>query len=238
MTTKSSFPKRILILVTLFSIAMGFFESAVVIYMREILYPEGFDFPLAPIEIHLAITEILREAATMIMLICIGIIAGKNLSTRFAWFIYSFAIWDIFYYIFLKLLINWPESLMTWDILFLIPITWVGPVITPVIVSLTMILLSVVIIFFSGTRDGIGIKPLEWTLLIAGSIILILSWTWDYSGYILEHYSFGEIWTIPKDDLYAVAQQYIPRKFNWGMFCIGEAVILSGISILFIRLRK
>jgi len=234
----TSFPTRIFLIITIFSIPMGFMESAVVVYLREILYPGGFDFPLAPIELHLAITEIIREAATLIMLLAIGILAGRTAPEKFAWFLFSFAIWDIFYYIFLKLLVGWPESLLTWDILFLIPVTWVGPVISPLIVALTMILLAIILIYFSYKTGGIRIKWLEWVMLVSGSLILILAWTWDYSGYILEHYNFSEIWTIPKDDLYRVAIQYIPRKFNWGLFWLGEGIILSGIVLVFRRLGK
>ncbi len=233
-----SFPTRIFWIVTIFSIAMGFFESAVVIYMREILYPGGFEFPLATIEIDLAITEVIREAATLIMLLSIGILAGRTLPEKFAWFLYSFAIWDIFYYIFLKLLVGWPESLLTWDILFLVPITWIGPVISPVIVALTMSLLALILIYYSHKTGRISIKWTEWVILTSGSVILILAWTWDYSGYILEHYNFTEIWTIPRDDLYKLATQYIPRKFNWGLYWIGEGIILTGIVLLFLRLRK
>jgi hypothetical protein len=115
---------------------MGYMESSVVVYLRAIMYPDGFGFPLAPFDSHLAVTEIFREVATIIMLLGAGIIAGKTFPERFAWFIYCFAIWDIFYYVFLKALLGWPESFMTWDILFLIPATWVGPVISPIIVSL------------------------------------------------------------------------------------------------------
>ena len=129
-----------IIVISIFAIAMGFLETAVVIYMRDLLYPDGFSFPLVPIPADLALTEILREAATLIMLLTIAILNAKTFSERFAWFIYAFAIWDIFYYIFLKIMILWPESLMTWDILFLIPTTWTGPVISPVIVSFSMIL--------------------------------------------------------------------------------------------------
>ena len=148
--------KQKLIWVSIFAVAMGFFEAAVVIYLRKLMYPAGFSFPLAPIEHGLAVTEILREAATLIMLLSAGILAGRYATERFAWFIYAFAIWDIFYYIFLKLLIGWPESFMTWDILFLIPATWVGPVITPVIVSLSMIVLAAVVLFFLLQRDQGG----------------------------------------------------------------------------------
>ena len=94
-----------LIIVSVFSIAMGFFESAVVIYLREIYFPDGFSFPLNPIHGSILTVEVLRELATLIMLISIGILAGRNRVQKFAYFIFGFAVWDIFYYIFLSLFI-------------------------------------------------------------------------------------------------------------------------------------
>ena len=118
--------------ITVFAIAMGFLETAVVVYLRVLLYPGGFSFPLAIMPHSLAIIEIYREAATLVMLIGIGYLSGKNGTTRFAFFLYAFAVWDLFYYVFLKIFIHWPESWMTWDILFLIPTNWVGPVVAPI----------------------------------------------------------------------------------------------------------
>lgn len=215
--------------VTFFSIAMGFMESSVVVYLRAILYPEGFTFPMVVMDKQLAITEIFREAATIIMLLGIGIIAGRNSSERFAWFLYSFAIWDIFYYVFLKLLLNWPESLMTWDILFLIPVTWVGPVISPVIVSFTMIALALLILYANQKSINVRISALEWLLLICGSMVLIVAFTWDYSRYMLQHHSFSEIWTIPESELFKLSTSYIPVSFNWWIFLVGEIMILIAI---------
>ena len=73
--------RRLLIIVTSFAIAMGFLESAVVVYLREILYPEGFDFPLTTMPVRLAVTELLREAATLGMLVTLGMLAGRRFST-------------------------------------------------------------------------------------------------------------------------------------------------------------
>ncbi|CAN5476760.1 hypothetical protein BH10BAC1_BH10BAC1_14060 [soil metagenome] len=126
---------KTIIWLTVFSIAMGFLETSIVVYLRKLYYPAGFEFPLVPVPIDIATTEFWREVATIIMLIGAGVMAGKNATQRFVFFLYSFAIWDIFYYVFLKLLRNWPESLFTWDILFLIPVPCVGPVIAPCIVS-------------------------------------------------------------------------------------------------------
>jgi len=235
--TTQSFPRRTFLWVTVFAIAMGFLETAVVIYMRLLLYPKGFAFPLAPIPSSLMLVEILREAATIIMLLGIGVLAGKNANSRFAWFIYSFAIWDIFYYVFLKLLIHWPESLMTWDILFLIPTTWVGPVITPIITSLTMILLAVLILLFDGKKKNTKLNIREWSLLITGSLVLIISFTWDYSVFMLEHYNFKDIWTAPSEEMLKISMQYIPRMFNWFLFWLSEIIILSGIWLYWKRNR-
>jgi hypothetical protein len=229
----------ILTSITIFSIAMAFLETAVVIYLRELLYPEGFNFPLAPMPGNLVLTEILREFATIVMLIGVGMLAGRTFSQRFAWFIYAFAIWDIFYYVFLKILINWPESFMTWDILFLIPTTWTGPVISPVIVSLTMISLGLVILNFAANGMKTRIDRKEWFLLIIGSGILIISFTWDYSRFILEHFSFKELWTLcDSETLYNTAIAYIPRKFNWVIFASGEIILVATIFSYFRRIKK
>ncbi|HPB25925.1 MAG TPA: hypothetical protein PLE11_09195, partial [Bacteroidales bacterium] len=95
--------------ILLFSIAMGYLESAVVIYIRELYYPEGFAFPMKLISEKIMITEFFREAATMLMLLGTAIIAGRNAIERFAYFIMCFGIWDIFYYVFLYLILGWPQ---------------------------------------------------------------------------------------------------------------------------------
>ena len=71
---------------SLFSIAMGFLETAVVVYLRKLYYPDGFHFPLAEIPHDIAAIEFLREGATIIMLLCAAVLAGKNSSHRFACF--------------------------------------------------------------------------------------------------------------------------------------------------------
>lgn len=228
-------------IILLFAIAMGMLESAVVIYLRDILYPEGFEFPLNPLRPDLVWTEILREVATLIMLLGVGILAGRSLAERFAWFLFAFAVWDIFYYLFLWLLIGWPESLMTWDVLFLLPVTWTGPVISPLIAASTMIMFALLLISGnSGTGDPdsvVRISKLSWILLISGSVILIIAFTWDYSGFVLEKLSFRDIWTLPESQVHSMVHEYIPGKFNWGLFSFGEALILSGIFVFWRSVR-
>lgn len=217
------------LLLTLFAIAMGYLESAVVVYMRELMYPGGFDFPLAPFEPHIALTEIFRETATLIMLLLVGFLAGRTPTERFGVFLFCFAVWDIFYYIFLYLLIGWPESLLTWDILFLLPTTWVGPVIAPVIISLIMIMFALLISRKVSRFGKAIIGRVNWLLLSLGSLLLIFGFCLDYSKYVLKHYSFGDLFTLSESALTRLATHYIPVNFNWPIFLAGTALILFAI---------
>lgn len=208
--------------------AMGLLESAVVVYLRELYYPNGFSFPLQTMSTTTALTELLRELATLIMLLSIAILTGKDKNTRFAWFIYSFAIWDIFYYVFLKVLLNWPASFLTWDILFLLPITWVGPVICPVLLSLAMITLALLIVFKTEKGNNADLKRWHWINLITGSVIVIVSFTIEYSEYILQQFSFRQLFSFTPE-LMNYAIQFIPQHFPWLIFWFGFAVILAPI---------
>src|SRR4051812_35804258 len=126
---------RMLKWLTIFSVAMGYLEGAVVIYLRKLYYPEGFSFPLKVMDASTGAVEFLREAATLFMFLSVAALCGKNLKERFAWFCFCFGVWDLVYYAVLKLALNWPLSWFEWDILFLIPVPWVGPVLAPCIVS-------------------------------------------------------------------------------------------------------
>ncbi len=224
---------------TVFAVAMGFMETAVVVYLREIYYPDGFQFPLVALDKSILLTELFREAATLIMLIGAGVFTGRDRLEKFGFFIYSFAVWDIFYYIFLKILLGWPASLLTWDVLFLIPVTWVGPVLGPVINSLTMILLALLLTWFLDKKDSITLKFMEWLLLIIGSITVIISYTLDYSRYMINAFGFSSLFQNGKEgEVMAYAAKYIPVNFNWWIFILGETLILSAIAMFYNRERR
>jgi hypothetical protein len=225
-----------LLYVALFAIAMGYLESAVVVYIRALYYPDGFTFPMRLISNQIMMTELWREAATVVMLLGVGILAGKTALQRFAYFIYAFAVWDIFYYVFLWLLIGWPQSLMTWDVLFFIPTTWVGPVIAPVINSLTMILLALVIIRGKDAPWHVFTKRMVWTLLVAGAIIIIFSYTLEYSQFMLQKFSLGELLTVADSkEILEYTTLYIPQRFPWWIFGIGEIMHLLAIAMVWNR---
>lgn len=168
-----------IIIVAIFSIAFAYIESAVVVYLREIFHPEGFDFPLevfGPEQINtkLLFTEIGREAATLILILTACILFGNNLRQRFAHFLFIFAIWDIFYYVWLKVLLGWPASIMDWDILFLIPVTWASPVLAPVLVSLTLFLFALVILELDSRNIHIRVGLLSWIVFCGLALMLVI----------------------------------------------------------------
>ncbi len=229
---------KILFWITIFSIAMAFIETSVVVYIRKLYYPEGFRFPLKMIESNIGITEYFRELATIVMLISVGIVVGKNNLQRFAYFIYVFAIWDIFYYVFLKTILNWPESLFTLDVLFLIPVTWVGPVIAPIICSIAMILLGLSIIYLQNKNKSVKMKFDEFLMVAVGSIVVMVSFLMDYLRFLNNNYSFYEILTYSwVSDINKIVEQYIPQKFNWLIFLIGILTIFIAIIKFILRNR-
>jgi len=113
----------------------------------------------------LLIVEVGREAATLVLISTGAWLFGKGIAQRCAYFLTIFATWDIFYYVWLKLLIDWPSSIMEWDVLFLIPTVWAGPVLAPVLVSATLLGFAITILYRdSQTRplkvtitDGVGL---------------------------------------------------------------------------------
>lgn len=231
------FPYKKLFWVTVFGIAFAMIETAVVIYLRELYYPEGFGFPLELSGVKITAVEMFRELATMFLLISIAMVAGKCGSERFGWFIYSFAIWDIFYYVFLYVFLAWPASLFTWDILFLLPFTWVGPVLAPVINSLTMIFLAMVMIYFVRVRQKLIMKLYHWLILIAGAIVVIVAYVEDYLEFMLQKFSIGDLLgQAETEKMLAFASDYVPDHFKWWIFSIGAGFHLLVIfHIIFLN---
>ena len=206
-----------------FAISMGFFESAVVIYLRKIAYPSGFAFPLQPLSSDLATIEIFREVFSLVMLYSVSALLGKRSMERFGWFIFNFAIWDIFFYIFLFILSGWPESPFTMDLLFLIPVVWTGPVLAPIILSGLMIFLGILIINFSQRIRYLSFRAKEFLFLSLGSLVCLVSFTLDYILFLKGG---------------TTGKQFVPDRFNWIIFGLGALSILIGILFFFFNNKK
>lgn len=211
--------------VIIFSIAMAALEGAVVVYLRALFYPDGFSVAFKVIDENILRVELLRELATVVMLAAVGCMAGHNAKQRLAYFLVAFAVWDIFYYAWLKALIDWPLSLNDWDILFLIPFTWLGPVWAPLVCSVTMIVLALVLL-----RDDKRVSGLVWSLLIGGSLVILYTFMEDYGRIIIGNgflKDYPELLQNPR--FLQVVSRFIPHTFNVMVFSLGEALLLAGV---------
>jgi hypothetical protein len=204
----------------LFGISFGYVEAAVVVYLRTIYEPirlrvhpkqaAGDLFPLitheqlratAPERDRLVGTEAVREAATLLMLSGVALVAAGNWKLWLPAFALAFGTWDLFYYVFLKVLIGWPASLLTWDVLFLIPAPWAAPVLAPAIVSVSIIVTGVIAL-----RRSVRMHVFHWTALALGGCLIVLSFLWDSPNIIAGG---------------------LPHRFAWAVFATGELFAVS-----------
>lgn len=206
-----------LIALSLFGIAMGYLEAAVVVYLREIFYPQGFTFPLVTMPERLIMVELAREAATIVMLGSVAYAVSLRFWEGFGWFILLFGVWDIFYYIWLRVTIGWPAGLTDWDILFLIPVPWIGPVIAPALVAALMIVLGVIMttLFHAGYEYRPTIPT--WILAVAATGIIL--------------YSFMR-------DTGAGLQQEMPEPYRYSLLAIGLILYVAAFAISLLRIRR
>lgn len=192
-----------------FSVAFAWIESAVVHYLHFHFYPDGFKFPLVEWKLSVLMVEVIREASTMIVLAAVAFFAGRSWWRRLAYFMTCLGIWDIFYYVWLLLFEGWPQSPLTDDLLFLIPVPWAGPVIAPVLVSVFLIVSAALIIWFEEKRGVF--KP---GLLVVS--LTLLSWA-------LILYSFME--SAPM-----IIESLDIGPFNWWVFAFGLIVWCAAIA--------
>lgn len=162
-----------------FAVAMGYFEGTIVVYLRELYYPEGFSFPLRPVPARILLIELAREASTIVMLIAFSVIAGKRRWERFGYFLIIFGVWDIFYYVWLRIVIGWPASIFDFDILFLIPVPWVGPVIAPSLVALVMTVAGIVITRLEYLGYSFRATRSAWVLASSATLVILYSFMRD-----------------------------------------------------------
>ncbi len=188
----------------LLGLAVGWFEASVVIYLRELYYPEGFRFPLVLLPTWLALVEIGRELASIVLLAAAAMLAGRHPLERFAAFMILFGVWDLVYYGVLKLVLGWPESLATWDVLFLIPLPWVAPVWAPSVVSIVLVATGSYL-YWTAERSR-AYRTGDWATIIVAGLIVIAS--------------FLAEWRV-------VPEQREPQRFSAWLFWLG---LVLGVS--------
>ncbi len=204
-------------MVVLFALAMAWMESATVFYLRT-LVGRVDPYQLTPLPPHriLGNIELVRELATLLMLFTMGWLAGREFRTRFSYMLIAFGVWDIFYYIFLAVMGPWPRSVLDWDVLFLIPLPWWGPVLAPCIIAALMLIGGTLV-----TQFETGSGP-RWP----SNKSVLLNWV----GIALALYVFMEhaIRVLPQGE--AALRSLLPARFNWPLFAV--ALLLMAVSLV------
>ncbi len=204
-------------IVALYAIAMGYAEAAVVFYLRTMVHriiPHQ-PHPLPDIPV-LALPELLRELATLVMLASVGWLAGRTWRGRIAFSLLAFGIWDLTYYLFLIPLTGWPRSLLDWDILFLIPLPWWGPVLAPISIALLMIVFGLLATVLEQGEPPVW--PGKWTALLSALGILLALFLFMSDSLAAAHGGAEAI------------RQVLPQVFKWSVFSAAWVLMATPVA--------
>lgn len=221
-----------------FAAAMGLLEAIVVVYLRELYHSTGFQFPMQPVPQRTLMIEILREICTIVMLAAVAGAVHRNRALRISSFLFTFGLWDVFYYLGLKLLLNWPPSLFTWDMLFLIPVAWTAPVLAPLISAFTFTAIGLLLTFLQNGYQIVRTGALARALMGTGAFLLFLTFIWDHAKIIIEGGFFSAVLGVERDPAFqAAVSAYVPASFHWLLFVLGEAMMVAGAIVVYKETR-
>jgi len=210
-------------LVVTFAAGMAWVEAACVYYLRVMVdRVEPYQPDPLPIRGILGEVELVREGATLVMLAMTGLLAGRTWRARLGYAAIAFGFWDILYYVFLRIISGWPASPFDWDILFLLPLPWWGPVLAPVSIASLMILWGTLITQWPDRERATRFARTSWVLSGAGIVLA------------MEVFMADSIRTVPRG--LDTVRQVLPVAFNWPMF--GAAFLLMATPLAHIGWRS
>jgi hypothetical protein len=200
-------------IVMAFAIAMAWVEAASVFYIRALVDRiEPYQSDPLPMQGALGYVELCREAATLVMIATLGVLAGGTRRRRAAYAALAFGTWDIFYYVFLRVISGWPRTLLDWDVLFLLPLPWWAPMLAPVSIALMMILWGTLA---TQLGDGSTDAPWAWALGSVGIVLALVVFMIDA----------GRALPDGRDAVLHV----LPTTFNWPLFCVALLLMASPV---------
>lgn len=213
-----------LIWICILSTAMAYLEAAIVVYLRRLFGIGDLILQVPPFDQQIAAIELGRELATLIMLLAIGWIAGHNIQSRLSLSLIAFGVWDIFYYLWLNIFIGWPNSFLDPDLLFLIPLPWWGPVLSPVLISILMIAGGVAVLRENENNNLVHFPISFWIPLLLGVVLMLYSFMAD------------AIHMLPAST--AALNDLRPTEFNWLAYLIGLALASAAVLQLITGHKK
>jgi len=202
--------------VAVFAAAMAWVETAVVVDLRTLLDRiEPYQTNPLPFVPKLGEVELVREIATLIMLVTVGWLAGHSRQTKWGYAFLAFGVWDILYYVFLKIIVGWPHSIWDWDILFLLPLPWWGPVIAPVTIAGMMIVFGTLLTQFNPPEHQIWPSRRAWIFGLSGGVLALLVFMSETIRSL--------------DGGVEAIRTVLPTWFNWPVFIIALALMAAPI---------
>jgi hypothetical protein len=213
------------IVVACFAIAMAWLESATVYYLRTLVDRiEPYQPNPLPIQGVLGQVELVREAATLVMLFTLGVLAGRTWRARWGYAAVAFGIWDIFYYVFLRIMCGWPRSLFDWDVLFLLPLPWWGPVLAPMAIALLLVVWGTVVSRDDAPQDASRTVRKVWTVTATGTALAL---------YVFMADSLHQLPALRDGMTYA-----LPTQFNWLAFSAALVLMAAPLVATGVRPRS
>jgi hypothetical protein len=186
---------------------MALLEAVVVVYLRGLLQISPEYVSLGP---YLRM-ELLREVATLTMLSAVGWLAGQRRRDRLAFGLFSFALWDIWYYVWLRALIGWPATLLDWDILFLIPLRWWSPVLAPLLIASLICTCAFLAVIRMERAKPLSFTPARVAFIALGASLALYVFVSDSLHALIR----GQLdWAVVR-----------PGPFNWPLFLVALALM-------------
>jgi hypothetical protein len=212
------------LIVALFAVAMAWFESATVYYLR-VLVDRVQPYQPVPLPVHGALgpVELVREAATLVMLLAVGMLAGRSWRTKIGYAVVAFGVWDVFYYVFLRLMSGWPSSVLDWDILFLLPLPWWGPVLAPVAIALLMIAWGTIVTQLDDRHPALALPPHPWVACWLGIVLALCVFMADALRVL--------------DQGPDAVRLVLPTAFNWRLFAVSLIMMSAPLAHAGWRMR-
>lgn len=206
--------RALLLWLAAYAIGMALVEAAVVVHLRHVYYPENplTLFPLRLLSADDLALEVARELATVVMILAVTLLAVHGFVRRFAAFIYVFGLWDLFYYIWLKVYLGWPSQWLEWDILFLIPWPWFGPWLAPALIALLFTLWGSWVL---NTPDELRLRRADALLFVAGALSALASF-------------MAPAWPQLAGGILAM-RGWMPGTFLWPLYAIGLLVMATAL---------
>jgi hypothetical protein len=205
------------LIVTTFAAGMAWVESACVYYLRVLVDRiEPYQPNPLPIFGTLGHVELVREGATLVMLLMVGMLAGRTWRPRLGYAALAFGVWDILYYVFLRIMSGWPSSLLDWDILFLLPLPWWGPVLAPMSIAALMIVW--------------GTLVTQWPDAVAPTRATRAAWAVGWTGIVaaLAVFMADAIRALPGGP--DAVRQVLPTDFNWPVFAAALVLMAAPLA--------